>query len=75
MAGSFRIQSLTPYGVSPEAAKRAVDILKQALDRPIPIEANEQFLEMLCEGVTLTIDGQDRTLTLRGHHYDHPEVS
>ena len=51
-------------GVTPEAAKRAVDILKQALDRPIPIEANEQFLDLLCEGVTLTIEGQDRTLKL-----------
>lgn len=51
-------------GVSLDSAKRAVDILKRALDRPIPLEANEQFLDLLCEGVTLTIDGHDRTVKL-----------
>src|SRR4051812_49380710 len=51
-------------GVTLDAAKRAVDILKHALDRPIAIEANEDFLDLLCEGVTLTIDGDDRTLKL-----------
>ncbi|MEI6178827.1 MAG: type I restriction endonuclease [Verrucomicrobiota bacterium] len=50
--------------VPPEAAKRAVDILKHALDRPSTIEANEQFLNLLCDGVTLTIEGHDRTLKL-----------
>jgi len=50
--------------VPPDAAKRAVDILKHALDRPNPIEANEQFLDLLSDGVTLTLDGHDRTLKL-----------
>ena len=51
-------------GIALDAARRAVDTLKRALDRPIAMEANEQFLDLLCEGVTLTIDGQDRTLKL-----------
>jgi type I site-specific restriction-modification system R (restriction) subunit len=50
--------------VSPDAAKRAVDILRSTLDRPSVIEANEQFLDLLCDGVTLTIDGNDRTLKI-----------
>jgi type I restriction enzyme R subunit len=50
--------------VGPDAAKRAVDILRSTLDRPSVIEANEQFLNLLCEGVTLTIDGKDRTLKI-----------
>ena len=50
--------------VSPEVAKRVVETLKRKLDHPIVIEANERFLNLLCNGVTLTVGGRDRTLKL-----------
>jgi type I restriction enzyme R subunit len=51
-------------GVSLTDAKRAVDILKNTFANPSVIIANEDFLDLLCNGVNLTIDGKDRTLQL-----------
>jgi type I restriction enzyme R subunit len=51
-------------GVSLADAKRAVDILKHTFSNPSIITANEDFLELLCSGVSLTIAGEDRTLDL-----------
>lgn len=51
-------------GVSPAAAKRAVDILRNTFSNPSVITANEQFLNLLRTGVNLTIGGEDRTLRL-----------
>lgn len=51
-------------GVSLSDAKRAVDILKNAFANPSVITANEDFLDLLCSGVNLTIEGEDRTLNL-----------
>jgi type I restriction enzyme R subunit len=51
-------------GVSLVDAKRAVDILKNTIANPSVITANEQFLDLLCSGITLTIEGEDRTLKL-----------
>jgi type I restriction enzyme R subunit len=51
-------------GVSLADAKRAVDILKNTFANPSVITANEDFLDLLCSGVNLTIDGEDRTLKL-----------
>lgn len=51
-------------GVSPDVAKRAVDILKYAFNNPSVIAANEQFIDMLRYGVNLTVDGKDLTLRL-----------
>src|ERR1035437_784390 len=45
-------------------AKRAVDILKHTFANPSVITANEDFLDLLCSGVNLTIEGEDRTLKL-----------
>jgi type I restriction enzyme R subunit len=50
--------------VSLADAKRAVDILKHTFANPSVITANEDFLDLLCSGVTLTIEGEDRTLKL-----------
>jgi len=51
-------------GVNLADAKRAVDILKRTFANPVPLSANEQFLELLRTGVNLVVDGQDRTLRL-----------
>lgn len=51
-------------GVSLTDAKRAVDILKNTFANPSVITANEDFLDLLCTGVTLTIEVKDRTLKL-----------
>lgn len=51
-------------GVSLADAKRAVDILKHTFANPSVITANEDFLDLLCSGVNLTIEGEDRTLKL-----------
>ena len=45
-------------------AKRAVDILKNTFANPSVITANEDFLDLLCSGVNLTIEGEDRTVKL-----------
>jgi type I restriction enzyme R subunit len=51
-------------GVSLIDAKRSVDILKNTFANPSVIGANEDFLDLLCSGVNLTIEGEDRTLKL-----------
>ncbi len=51
-------------GVSLVDAKRAVDILKNTFANPSVITANEDFFELLCSGVNLTIEGEDCTLKL-----------
>jgi type I restriction enzyme, R subunit len=51
-------------GVSLADAKRAVNILKNTFANPSIITANEEFLDLLCSGVNLTIEGEDRTLKL-----------
>lgn len=42
-----------------EIALRAVDLLKQNLNNPTPILGNEQFLEKVTKGVTLSIKDDD----------------
>jgi len=49
-------------GISQYAAKTAVETLLNNLRNPIPIEGNENFLNQLCDGVTITIDRKDRTI-------------
>jgi type I restriction enzyme R subunit len=47
-------------GVTEDNASVAVDQLLQHLNNPSPIIGNENFLEKLVKGVTLSIDGEDR---------------
>ena len=49
-------------GITEKAAKAAVEILLNNLQNPLPIEGNENFLNLLVEGVTLTINREDRTV-------------
>ena len=49
-------------GIKKSAAKMAVENLLNNLRNPIPIEGNEKFLNYLVDGVTLTIDKQDKTI-------------
>ena len=46
-------------GISEELAWRAVELLLQNLNNPIPILGNESFLDKLVSGVTLAIKDQD----------------
>ncbi len=45
--------------VSSSVAETAVDQLMQHLNNPSPIIGNENFLEKLVKGITLTVDGKD----------------
>lgn len=49
-------------GIKKSAAKMAVENLLNNLRNPSPIEGNEKFLNYLVDGVTLTIDKQDKTI-------------
>lgn len=49
-------------GIKKNAAKQAVDMLLNNLRNPSPIEGNENFLNQLVDGVTLTIDKEDKTI-------------
>lgn len=49
-------------GIKKSAAKMAVENLLNNLRNPNPIEGNEKFLNYLVDGVTLTIDKQDKTI-------------
>lgn len=49
-------------GIKEKAAKQAVDMLLNNLRNPSPIEGNENFLNQLVDGVTLTIDKEDKTI-------------
>ncbi|MEK5548163.1 type I restriction endonuclease subunit R [Paenibacillus sp. FSL L8-0689] len=46
--------------VSVSVAETAVDQLLQHLNNPSPIIGNENFLEKLVKGVTISVDGEDR---------------
>jgi type I restriction enzyme R subunit len=50
--------------MTPHDAQLAVNILLNNFHRPVVSEANEQFTDLLKEGVTLTVGGVDRTLRL-----------
>lgn len=50
--------------ISSAEAKRVMDILFAKLYQPNLLEANEQFIELLCSGITLTINNQNRTIHL-----------
>ena len=47
-------------GVSTDVAEIAVDQLLQHLNNPSPIIGNENFLEKLVKGITLSVGGEDR---------------
>ncbi|PIP02513.1 MAG: deoxyribonuclease HsdR, partial [Zetaproteobacteria bacterium CG23_combo_of_CG06-09_8_20_14_all_54_7] len=47
-------------GVSTDVAEIAVDQLLQHLNNPSPIIGNENFLEKLVKGITLSVEGEDR---------------
>jgi len=47
-------------GVSDAVADTAVDQVLQHLNNPSPIIGNENFLEKLVKGITLSVDGEDR---------------
>ena len=49
-------------GINHTAAKSAVETLLNNLRNPVPIEGNENFLNQLCDGVTITINRKDRTI-------------
>ncbi len=49
-------------GIKEKAAKQAVDMLLNNLRNPSPIEGNENFLNQLVDGVTMTIDKEDKTI-------------
>ncbi|MGZ4990639.1 MAG: type I restriction endonuclease subunit R, partial [Methylobacter sp.] len=53
-----RIQSINHLDA--ELAQRILDTLLQALKKDSPILGNEQFLEKLAKGVTLSINNEDR---------------
>ncbi|MDP8218061.1 MAG: HsdR family type I site-specific deoxyribonuclease [Candidatus Theseobacter exili] len=46
--------------VSLDVAESAVEKLLQHLNNPSPIIGNENFLEKLVKGITLSVDGEDR---------------
>lgn len=46
-------------GISQDIAQRAVELLLQNLNNPVPILGNEAFLEKLVSGVTLAVKDQD----------------
>lgn len=56
--------------VSESDAEVAVDQLLQHLSNPSPIIGNENFLEKLVKGITLTVDGVDRDF----HFIDFNEI-
>ncbi len=65
LIGGILIERMSKInGVSLTDAKRAVDILKNTFANPSVITANEDLLDLLCSGVNLTIEGEDRTLKL-----------
>jgi len=47
-------------GVSENVAEIAADQLVQHLNNPSPIIGNENFLEKLVKGITLSVEGEDR---------------
>ena len=53
---------MTLNGINEKAAVAAVDLLLNNLRNPSPIEGNENFLNQLVDGVTMTIDKEDKTI-------------
>ena len=55
---------MTLNGINEKAAvaAAAVDLLLNNLRNPSPIEGNENFLNQLVDGVTMTIDKEDKTI-------------
>ena len=49
-------------GIKKPTAKSAVELLLNNLRNPSPIEGNENFLNQLVDGVTMTIDKEDKTI-------------
>jgi len=49
-------------GVTKQVAKAAVEMLLNNLRNQIPIEGNEKFMNQLVDGVTLTVDKEDKTI-------------
>ena len=49
-------------GVSKSVAETAVEMLLNNLRNQSPIEGNEKFLNQLVDGVTLTVDREDKTI-------------
>ncbi|MBQ8968277.1 MAG: HsdR family type I site-specific deoxyribonuclease [Bacteroidaceae bacterium] len=49
-------------GVTQSVAKTAVEMLLNNLQNQSPIEGNEKFLNQLVNGVTLTVDREDKTI-------------
>ncbi len=54
--------------VSESVAEIAVDQLIQHLNNPSPIIGNENFLEKLVKGITITVDGVDRDFHFINFH-------
>ena len=52
--------------IKEKAAVAAVDLLLNNLRNPSPIEGNENFLNQLVDGVTMTIDKEDKTMKIFG---------
>lgn len=48
--------------VEEQEAEQAVETLLNNLQNQIPIEGNENFLNQLVDGVTMTVDGKDKTI-------------
>ena len=53
---------MTLNGITKQVAKAAVEMLLNNLRNQSPIEGNEKFLDQLVDGVTLTVDREDKTI-------------
>lgn len=53
---------MTLNGITKQVAKVAVEMLLNNLRNQSPIEGNEKFLNQLVDGVTLTVDREDKTI-------------
>lgn len=56
-------------GIKEPAAKSAVEVLLNNLRNQSPIEGNESFLNQLVDGVTMTIDKEDKTIRFIDFEY------
>ena len=53
---------MTLNGITKQAATAVVETLLNNLRNPSPIEGNEKFLNQLVDGVTQTVDKEDKTI-------------
>ena len=53
---------MTLNGITQQAATAVVETLLNNLRNPSPIEGNEKFLNQLVDGVTQTVDKEDKTI-------------